>query len=326
MRNKSIATAAVIGALMFTSSPALAEEFVNIDGSNPANGVFWEIDEYGIASAGDIDDNFATIYYPNEVYGWSDYFYCGDSGDSASEITVTTEPNGDVTVDCPPVADVVYDGITSTMHFRFYAESDTGYLARQWIEIENTTDEAITLSSGLYIYYYWNYNEWTEGDNYVTSQGNDYAEAGDTWAAGSDIVGEDIATTSAWAASCFTDDFTPDAGYYYPEATNTIAANSTTNLLTFFNIVFPVEASADAAEAAYATVIAQADEYGSLTGRLDDGLPTDEDFVGWNTGACPSANLADTGAPESFTGAVGLGISALALGAVTVVARRRRSS
>lgn len=324
MRNKSLVAAVAAGALIFSSSPAFAEEFVNIDGTNPDNGVYWEIDEYGIAYAGDYNENFSTVYYPNEVYGGADYFFCGDSGDSASGITVTNEPNGDVTVDCPAVANIVEDGITSTMHFRFYAESDTGYLARQWIEIENTTDSAIELSSGLYVYYYWNYNEWVEGDNYVTSQGNGYAVAGDTWSAGSDLVGEDIATTSAWAASCFTDAFTPDSGYYYPNATNTIAANSTTNLLTFFNIAFPTAASADAAEAVYEKVIAQSDEYETLAGRLDDGLPAGEEFVAWTTGACGDDSLADTGVDGALVdnGALGAFII-LGLGAMVYAARRR---
>ncbi len=85
------------------------------------------------------------LYYPLENYAQDDYFYCG-SGDGSDSV-VTTETNGDITIDCPCLANTFVTGLTGTLHIRLYAEDETGYMARVWGELENTTGSTITIGS-----------------------------------------------------------------------------------------------------------------------------------------------------------------------------------
>lgn len=320
-RNVSIAAISTLS--LFLALPSYAVTTVEIEGDNPAGGAVWQIDGYGIANAGDYDGNYTTTYYPNWIDpGW-DIEWCGTN--DGTDVTVTQESNGDVTVDCDENVDAFDTGVSTTMHFRFYAESDTGYLARQWIEITNSTDSAVDISTSLHLYYYWNYYGWSDGDNWLTSQGGDSGADGDTWGAGNDVAGVEIATTSAWAASCSTQTFTTNSGYDYPDSLSSIDANSTVNLVTYFNMNFPTENNEAGAAAAFDVAIQQASEYDHFTGRLTDGLPSGTEFFGWNDGSCPEL-LAETGAPDATTNTAGIAAAAVALGIIAVAVRRRRSS
>ncbi|MFM6967880.1 MAG: LPXTG cell wall anchor domain-containing protein [Microbacteriaceae bacterium] len=322
-----IALTAVFSALMaLTASPSFAATNIEIGGDNPTGGVVWEVDAYGIAGSYDYSENYTSIYYPNWIDpGW-DIEWCGTNG--GNDVTVTNETNGDVTVDCDENLNAFNDGVSTTMHIRFYAESETGYLARQWIEITNSNDVDENITEPLHLYYYWNYYGWNDGDNWLTSQGGVNGADGDTWGAGNDLGGLEIATTSAWAASCSTETFVADSGYDFPASLDTIEANSTLNIVTFFNMNFPTEASADGSAAAFDVAVAQAAEFSELSGRLDEGLPGDTIFFGWNDGACASEPtvLPNTGASIDTVGTATLAGAAITVGLAAVVIRRRRNS
>lgn len=319
-----IAIAATVSALMtLVALPAYAGTAVDIDGDNPSGGVVWEIDEYGISGSYDYNENYTSVYYPNWISpGW-DIEWCGSNG--GNDVTVTTETNGDVTVDCVENLDAFDDGVSTTMHLRFYAESETGYLAREWLEITNSNDVVENITEPFHLYYYWNYYGWSNGDNWLTSQGELNGSDGDTWGAGNDLAGAEIATTSAWAATCSTETYVADSGYDFPDELNSIGANSTLNLVTYFNMNFPTEASTDGASAAFDVAIAQADEFDHFKGRLTEGLPSDTEFFGWSDGSCPEA-LAETGAPSDTLGTAALAGTALVVGLAAVTIRRRRNS
>jgi hypothetical protein len=297
-------------------------------------GATWQIDEYGIAAAGDVAEEMTNrLYYPLENYAEGDYFYCG--GNDGSDATVTTEANGDVTIECASMPNTFVTGLAGTLHIRLYAEDETGYMARVWGELENTTGSTITIDpdAALGVYYYYNYTAWDNGDPWQTNVGGgDYGVDGSVWGAGGDIDNNEIATSAAWGDLSQSCRF--EAGnnkMYYPAEANVIAAGETVNLVSFINMVFPATNDAAGTTAAFETALdqAQSEFAEGLTGRMTDGLPENFVAVGWETDdACEVEALAPTGSGlDSAAGiaAGALGISLAALGFFVRAKRRARA-
>jgi hypothetical protein len=321
--NRFVLTIAATASLSLIAAPAMANQTINIDGTNPSGGAYWVIDEYGIASGVDAYETTTELYYPNYVYVNGNDPLCDDNyGDDA---IVTEESNGDVTVDCPVQHDTVATGIDSTMHFRFFAESDSGYLAREWIEIQNTTGSEITLDEAPKVVYYWNYYGWVDGDHWMTSQDNDYGTDGDTWGAGAPFGGNDMATTSAWAAGCTTQQISAISGsYVYGGDAATIPAGANVNIVNYFNMYFPTAATEQGGADSFDVVQSQAAEFDQFDGRLIAGLPTDRTYLGWTDGSCPVA-LAETGSSVDVNEWLAIAFAAAAAGVGAIVLRRRQA-
>jgi len=330
----SAATAIAAMALTVSATPATAAPWpaggtFEIPGTM-AGGAAWDIDQYGISAGYNIPDTFPGLFYPLENYAYSGNVYCGAIGGSDS--TVTNESNGDITVDCQPVQDTFVTGLTGTLHIRFYAEDPSGYLARVWVELENTTGATIDLSADpLAVYYYYNYNSWDNGDPWMTNAGGgDDGLDGSVWGAGGDIENHQIATSSSWAdvsQSCRIK--TLPHAMYYPADANIIAPGATVNLVSFINMVFPATDDAAGNTGAFNTALnnAQTEMAAGLTGRMAAGLPEGLVATGWEKNdACVTPALANTGIDSSTSVALALGVSALAAAglALTVVSRRRR--
>jgi|GEM_PF-1294928 len=346
MKKRFVAgSAAFFAAVMLvaTAAPASALEWptggnFDIPGTM-AGGASWQIDEFGIKAGGDTAGTSAhSLYYPMENLAQASYLYCGTN--DGSDATVTAEINGDITIDCPSVTDTFVSGLSGTLHIRLYAEAATGYMARVWGELTNTTGSTITIGSSdpLGVYYYYNYNAWNNGDPWMTNVGGgDYGLDGAVWGVGGDVNNNEIATSAAWGdPSQFCRFDTVGHGMYYPAAANVIAAGETVNLISFVNMVFPATNDSAGTTAAYEAALAQAHtEFAAgLTGRMTDGLPADLAAVGWEKDdACAAPQPATTEAPQlAKTGtdsalSFGFGGGALALALVGLsflaVARRR---
>jgi hypothetical protein len=161
-------------------------------------GARWQVDGDGIAHAGDAADIVSHwLYYPLENYAQGEYIFCG--GDDGSDATLTDEIGGDITIDCAAMPDTFATGLLGTLHLRLYAEDESGYLARVWVELENTTGSTITIGSDdpLGVYYYYNYSAWSNGDPWMTNAGGgDSGLDGSVWGAGGDVNNDEIATSA----------------------------------------------------------------------------------------------------------------------------------
>ena len=303
-------------------------------------GATWQVDGDGIAHSGDTAEIMTHwLYYPLENYAQSEYIFCG--GDDGSDATLTDEVGGDITIDCAAMPGTFVPGLSGTLHVRLYAEDESGYLARVWVELENTSGSTITIGSDdpLGVYYYYNRDAWNNGDPWMTNAGGgDSGRDGSVWGAGGDVNNNEIATSAAWgdpSQSCRFE--TVNYGMYYPSEANTIAAGETVNLISFINMVFPATSDAAGTTEAFDIALAQArSEFADgLTGRMTDGLPADINAVGWETdNACATkknatdANtLAQTGPGLSSVaalavGAIGIGIAGI--GSLIRVRRRNR--
>ena len=340
MKKKFLAVSAIAiaaAAVVATSSPASAAPWPSggtfeIPGVM-AGGASWDVDGDGISAGYNIPDTYSGLYYP--MYNWANGTNLPCGSNDGSDATVTNETNGDVTVDCQPVTDTFATGLTATLHLRFYAEAASGYMARVWGELENTTANTIDLGTGdpLAVYFYYNYSNWDDGDPWMTNVGGgDYGLDGSVWGAGGDLENHQIATSSSWAdvsQSCRIK--TTAHGMFYPAEANVIAPGQTVNLVSFINMVFP--ATDDPAGSAVAFNIAlenaQTEMAAGLTGRMADGLPAGIDAIGWEKNdACATPELPNTGLDSSASTSIALGVSALiSAGLVlTVVSRRRRAS
>jgi hypothetical protein len=318
--------------LSATASPASAVDWpsggtFDIPGTM-AGGASWQIDEFGIKAGGDTPGAMAhSLYYPLENYAQASYLYCGSSTGDGSDAIVTAEVNGDITIDCPSVADTFVSGLSGTLHIRLYAEAETGYMARVWGELTNTTVSTITIGSDdpLGVYYYYNYDAWDDGDPWMTNAGGgNYGRDGAVWGVGGDIDSNEIATSAAWGdLSQFCRFDKGNNKMFYPAEANVIAAGETVNLISFINMVFPATSDSAGTTAAFETALAHAQtEFAAgLTGRMTDGLPADLVAIGWEKdGACAvpqpeaiAAKLASTGADSASSFGLGAGALALAL-------------
>ncbi len=285
------------------------------------------MNETGIFLAYDVNDVLAGPPYPNAIYG-DDYLYCGDSNGDGSDSTLTEEANGDITIDCQPNVGDLWEGVTVTMHYRLFAESSYGYLARQWAEIHNTSGATIDMAgSELYDMYYYNDNSAGGASLYTASDGAtgfDLEADGQVWLVSGNSEPNNVIMGAAWGSPCKSSEFTFDSSYYFPSSVNVIAAGETVNLVTFVNMVFPAESTGAAATAANETALAQAKaEFDlGLKGRLAEGLTPGLNVAGW---CGPDAALPDTGANTSVIGS-SLAISAglLTAGVLALVMVRRR--
>jgi len=291
-------------------------------------GATWSIGSYAIGGVTNTPNSMVSgLTYPNMVYGGEDYTYCGDFFDFATTSTVTTDSNGDITIDCTPVSGIIEPGLVNTIHLRLYAESATGYLARQWVELTNTSDQVVDMTtSPLLNYFFWN-AAWSAGNPRESNLGDATdLHNGDVWiATGSDTAGNEIATASAWGDTAHSDDYVLNGSQMrFPTEAQIIQPGQTVNLITFMNVVFPATNDAAGAQAAYALALSEArDELGlGLHGRLIAGLPDCLPVTGWVPAPC--AALPNTGVDSTVTGGIAAGAGALALlGLGLVVARRR---
>ena len=332
-------------ALVATATPASALAWpaggnFEIPGTM-GGGATWQLDGDGIAHAGDTAENMTHwLYYPLENYAQGDYVHCG--GDDGSDATLTAEVGGDITIDCAAMPDTFESGLTSTLHVRLYAENESGYLVRVWVELENTTVSTITIGSDdpLGVYYYYNYSAWNNGDPWMTNAGGgDSGLDGSVWGAGGDLNNNEIATSAAWGDPSQSCRFkTVSYGMHYPADANVIPAGETVNLISFINMVFPATSDAAGTTEAFDIALehARSEFADGLTGRMTDGLPADINAVGWETdNACATKNknatdankLAQTGPGLSSVaalavGAIGIGIAGI--GSLVRVRRRNR--
>jgi LPXTG-motif cell wall-anchored protein len=288
-------------------------------------GASWYLSGGGLDGAGDVNDDFASLYYPlipsiNSIY--LNPLHCGANDPSTSEVIY--ESNGDITINCLPVADG-FPGITYTLHYRFYSEAPTGYLARQWIEFTNTSTDIAAMPTPVNIEYV--FDEFSSTNlPWLSSSGADGLSNGDAWAVGGDSSGTATVTSSAWAAPCGSKDWTAaESSVQAPLSIATIPVGQSVNFVSFINMTFPATQDATGAADAFALGVAQAqNEYSAgFTGRLAAGLP--ERFVasGWNDGAC-APTLPNTGVDASLSTGIAVGAGLLTmLGLALSVARRR---
>jgi hypothetical protein len=333
-------SAAFLAALTLAASATPASALAWPAGGNfsipgtTGGGATWQVDGDGIAHSGDTDEVLTHwLYYPLENYAQGEYILCG--GSDGSDATLTEEVGGDITIDCAAMPNTFESGLTGTLHLRLYAEESTGYLARVWVELENTTGSAITVGSDdpLAVYYYYNYDAWNNGDPWQTNAGGgDSGLDGAVWGAGGDVNNNEIATSAAWGDPSQSCRFkTVSYGMYFPTEANVIAAGETVNLISFMNMVFPATNDSAGTTAAFETALdhAKTELAAGLKGRLNDGLPAGIKAVGWEKdSACAAEKLATTGnsLPSSAAltaGAIGLGIAAIG---VTIRRRRRTQS
>ena len=331
-------------ALVATATPASALAWpvggnFEIPGTM-GGGATWQVDRDGIAHAGDTAEIMTHwLYYPLENYAQGEYIFCG-SGDG-SDATLTDEVGGDITIDCAAMPGTFVPGLKGTLHVRLYAEEASGYLARVWVELENTSGSTITIGSDdpLGVYYYYNRDAWNNGDPWMTNMGGgDSGRDGAVWGAGGDVNNNEIATSAAWGDPSQWCRFeTVNYGMYYPSEANVITAGETVNLISFINMVFPATNDSAGTTEAFEIALTQAQsEFADgLTGRMTDGLPTDIAAIGWETDdACTTKNgtagaekLAATGpgmasAVSLAAGAIGLVIAGI--GSLLRVHRRNR--
>jgi len=291
-------------------------------------GATWSVYEYGIGTVTNTPNTMTTrIDNPNLVYGGADYTFCGSAPDYETTSTVTYESNGDITIDCSPVTGIVEPGLVTTIHLRLYAESATGYLARQWVELKNTSDQVVDMTtSPMLNYFFWN-AAWTAGNPRESNLGDaTVLHDGDVWmASGSNTAGDQIATAAAWGDTVHSDGYVlRGSEMTFPAEAQVIQPGQTVNLITFMNVVFPATNDAAGAQAAYALALSAArDELAlGLHGRLITGLPDCLQVTGWVPAPC--AALANTGVDATVAGGIAAGAGALALlGLGLVVARRR---
>lgn len=311
-------------ALLAVGSAALAVDVV-VPGTS-GGGAVWKVGEYGVEQSLDAEALYAETYYPNLIYG-DIYFACGTNG--GTDVTVTNEANGDITVDCPTMADLV-PGLTYTMHFRMYAEATTGYLERQWLDVTNTSDAPIDIDT-LYFAFFYNRDGWN-GVPALASNGSNGLADGDVWLVAGNDSGGAIVTASAWAAKCGSAGWTLDGmsnTMSPPPSEQVIPAHSSLGYVTFMNMVFPTTADAAGASAAFdlATRVAENEFDSGLTGRLVEGIPAGTHIVGWTVGACPpipSPELPNTGVDVGSLGPTGFGaLVVMAAGCAAIVVRRR---
>lgn len=322
--------------LVSTASPASALTWPSggwfqIPGTS-GGGAWWQIDVYGLAYAEDVNEEMNNqLYYPLATYAQGEYVLCGEN--DGSDATLTEESNGDITIDCAPDEDTFGLGLTGRLHIRLYAEANTGYLARVWIELENQTASTIVLGADdpLGVYYYYNYYAWQNDDPWLTNVGGgNYGLDGAVWGAGGDVDNNEIATSSVWAdlsQACRIK--RADNGMFFPAEANVIDPGETVNVVSFINMIFPATNDAAGTTAAFEAAVAHAQGELSqgLTGRMADGLPAGLVPVGWEKNDACVPTLPNTGVDSSsaasFTaGAMALGI--LGLGFVVIARRRAR--
>ena len=322
-------------ALVASASPASALDwpvngYFQISGTSGGGGM-WQIDDYGIAYGWDYDEDMnQLLYYPLAIYAQGEYLKCGETSDG-SDAFLTAEVNGDISIDCEPVPDTFESGLTGTLHIRLFAEDETGYMARVWGELENTTNSTIVVGADdpIGVYYYYNYRAWDNGDPWQTNVGGgNYGRDGSVWGAGGDFANNETATSAVWGDLSQGCHFTAAAnGMYVPASANTIAPGETVNIVAFINMVFPTANDAAATQAAYDAALAHAQGELSegLTGRLSAGLPSDIVAAGWGVDDSCVPQLANTGVDATAVGGIAAGAGALTLvGLGLLVARRRQ--
>ena len=292
----------------------------------------WGFDEYGLAYGWDAADNYSSsgyAYYPGYFESDSDYLYCPNYDTTA---VVNTLANGDITIDCESTGVVGYAGLENTYHFRLYSTPSNGWLLRLTLDIENTTGADLTINDNKSFFYgtYWGA---IADFNYLTSSGETTnIGPADSWFIAGEKYGATVYQTSAWArtgqtaaAGLSTDGAN---GYSYVDYTGvTFPANSTTSLVQFVNLVIPAAQDEASSTAAFATAQAQVGEFDVFCGRLTEGLDPSVDYLGWGTPtSCPQPALAATGQDASnLPIVVGGSVALVILGAVAVIAARRRS-
>lgn len=324
-------TVAVLALALGAASPALAAEpTVDGDGIVTIGAAHWQVDEYGLAygwDAADVYDLSGYIYYPGEFY-YDNYLYCGTG---IADADVVVESNGDLTITCPsgPFGST---GLTGSLTFRFYAQSESGYLMRQLVTLTNETDAPIELADGIFAYYYDGYTGTQGGPGFITSSGGDTVGADDTGYISHDPSGASVVETEVWAPN----GSAPGAGIVgdsHPAITYTedatFAAGETKYFVNFTNMVIPATQDEEGAAAAFEIASAQTEEYTDFSGRLVEGLPEGLPVVAWGmTPVAPAPivpTLANTGSDVSALGVAGLA-ALLAAAAGLVLIRRTRAA
>lgn len=321
------AAAIVVG----VSAPAHAAD-PTIDGAGiiTIGDAHWQMDQYGLAygwDAADVYDLDGYLYYPAEFYS-DDYLYCGPSGPPVDG-TVTVEANGDLTVACP-AGPWGSTGLVATLTIRFYAESASGYLARQFVTISNPTGaEVVVDPAGFDSYYYDGYTGTQGTPGFGTSSSSNTLQPTDTWYVSVDPTGASVVETQAWARTGSTSGHTADSASFlvtYSAADSTFAPGETKYFVNFTNMVIPTAQTPEAAAVALDISLEQTSEFASFSGRLLTGLPEGITAIGWGSTPVTPA-LANTGSEVSarivlFGSTAGI----LALAGGLLVARSRSRS
>ena len=335
MKTKILAGIAIAGALTLTAGmPAQALSWPSDDKFVIGNGQ-WQITEYGVLygwDAADVYDDNGYADYPTEGYSW-DYLYCGaDYSDSYTQSTITEEPNGDISIECPawttPWDYAPYTGVTMQSFVRLYHEEKGGYLARYLTTFTNSTGADIPVEDFLVFESTTKPDDFNSGDYSTSSMGNALA-SGDTWTIAGNTDGSTIYQTSAWAKigngtgfTLVSDELT------FPAGSSVIPANGSVSIATFTFIVIPATQDAAGATAAFTVAQNQVNEYESFDGRLTCGIPVGTVVVGWGTATsddCATPALPNTGMSSAQTVTLSATAASLVVvGFVTVMLLRRR--
>ena len=329
------ASAAVLALVIGAASPALAAEpVIDGDGVVTIGSAHWQFNEYGLAYGWDAADVYSSsgyIYYPAEFYA-DDYAYCGTGVEDA---VVTVESNGDMTIACP-AGPFAATGLTLAINFRLYAESATGYLARQYTTISNNTEAPIDVSEDFLSYYYDGYTGTQGTPGFYTSLGGNTVTANDTGYVSHKPSGASVVETEVWALT----GSAPDSGIVADDDPSVrytddslFEPGETKNFVTYTNMVIPATQDTAGAAAAFELAGQQTGEYGEFTGRLVAGLPEGLTVVGWGVTpttpepvnpVVPAAPvLANTGSDASGLLIFGFGALLVAAAGVVLVRRTR---
>ena len=293
----------------------------------------WQFNEYGLANGWDINDNWSSdgyIFYPNEFTfdGESQYFLCGDSTTYATDSVLSQTSSGAIDILCPETPVPGYPNLVAQLHFLIYPEADSGYLVRQDIAITNSSSNYEVIPDLVLINYpnlhadyrQGQYAGHEEAEWFVDSVNSPFT--GWLWENASYFSqgmgdGRAVALSNAWALTgeannshYRTDPSNSDGNPYGGSGTqlktsapNYFAANTTTHLLTFTNMVLPTDVSTGAGAIAKQTALDQTSEFDSFDGRLVEGLPECTAYAGWGTtaGDCNLGSSSSGGTPAPST-------------------------
>ncbi len=340
-----IAAAALAFAAVLTAPPlAAAADPLPPGGTFVVGGeALWQFDDYGISYAWDAGNVYFTsghIWYPG--YYYEDPNYLISCPDPATNVVATTEPNGDVTVDCATWEITGHPGVFATQQIRLFGTENNGYLARQLVTIDNTTASAVDFS-GLFAYWYPERVRVGTFSFLTDSGSTDVVAPEDAWFIAGSSSGDSVIWSSAWAKPGSTASaglVAGGSGSDYVEVDYSAApipANTTANFLQYTNMVIPTAKDGPSAAIALAAASAQSAEFSTFCGRIVDGLDQDAQFVGWGSPAdCnpvlpASSPMLPASGPATGSSAVAAGAVAAALigtwclGSAVLTARRRRA-
>jgi LPXTG-motif cell wall-anchored protein len=258
--------------------------------------------------------------------------------DGSNEI-VTTEPTGDVVVDCDMQnPDNLLSALEVTPQFRVFAPNTDGVvLARVLYKVKNPTTATITVSEiGTEMNWFYSDNAWPTLTNYGSdAEGADYTDnttvrwINSAYYLDASTVDSDFTTFGGAIRAADKPMFNQAngsiGGDYYVDFTSadwSIGAGET-KYFAFYGVYAYASTATGSAQAALDNTNAfMATFDGAYEGVLTAGIPDCADVVNWGATKC---ELPDTGAVDA-TGYVVGAAAVVCLGVALIVIRRRRSA